>query len=474
MRQQLYEAMKQLEASGGRMEGKRVVELALAFSEAETKNEIFWQLHRYWFLNQNKELIGAQNVLYDAICSQYIGEFGVGDFSARLTEQRRKKDGRKKRVLLSGNAIKNTKHAPTRFLVEMGNMFRRNGHEVFVLYTGMMCRSLSLTYPKPFKFQFPPVIGTGLASIYNYHDETFNIVQGVREQFRFEDGLALLRLVNNPFNRDDVRMLDEEIAEFAPDFIMSIGGHDPLAERYASVIGGVWLPQLSATFYSPHLRPAVTQSMWNTALSTEDRKPIKPMAPLIARLPYPVPFYIANPKLNEALKRVAEQKPYVAIVGNRLHQEVTPELKERMVAFHKKTGARFVLAGDRANQLMDANVGIFGLDTIRDLGALYHFSALNLNPPRGGGGTAAAEATRAGKPTFTLKFGDVYDALGDAFAFDDLDAMFAGIERYYEEEAYRQSFAGPIAEKARELYDSDLFYKAIMAGLEEQVLSSAS
>ena len=133
-----------------------------------------------------------------------------------------------------------------------------------------------------------------------------------------------------------------------------------------------------------------------------------------------------------------ENKFLIAVVGNRLDQEIDREFVQTMKKILDKLPiATFVMIGDNVikeyfeDDIFKGRIHFLGY--CKDLIGVYQVLNLYLNPRRMGGGFSAGMALQAGLSVVTLPDCDVYDVVnccGEAFVVQDYQEMIETVGLY--------------------------------------------
>ena len=95
---------------------------------------------------------------------------------------------------------------------------------------------------------------------------------------------------------------------------------------------------------------------------------------------------------------------------------------------------------------------------------VYDIMDLYVNPKRVGGGYSSQMALQEGLPVVTLPDGDVAHTVGETFIVSDYGEMYAVIERYIQDEAFRTSQRKYALQRSRDnSKDTDYMERKIRA-----------
>ena len=161
--------------------------------------------------------------------------------------------------------------------------------------------------------------------------------------------------------------------------------------------------------------------------------------------PKDFPMYFENNNVMMSRKELGlpEEKFLIAIVGNRLDEEIDEDFLNVMTRIAKEVpNCCFVMIGNVSaiKNLFDKlsfKNQIIQLGYCEQLIATYKIMDIYLNPKRRGGGFSGAMALVAELPVVTLPDCDVSANVGEKFTVDDYDEMIDTVKRYcYDKEYY--------------------------------------
>lgn len=137
-----------------------------------------------------------------------------------------------------------------------------------------------------------------------------------------------------------------------------------------------------------------------------------------------------------------DEKFLIAVVGNRLGQEIDSEFIKVMKNILKESAnAAFVIIGNSEEIAQyfgekEFSGNVYCLGFRRDLMGVYSVLDLYLNPQRSGGGFSSAMALMAGLPVVTLPECDVAHSCGEEFLVNDYEEMVNIVCRYVDDNEF--------------------------------------
>jgi hypothetical protein len=332
------------------------------------------------------------------------------------------------------------RHAPTRWALNISKTLQRDfGKQVLLVNTAGYPRVLPIPFFDPF--------------VANFSDEF-----SAAGCLRYDDTEICFRQLSGPF--ESAAQFDQflgTIAGFNPGFVLSLGGPNLAADLCSSFTTVVTVPSLrrfpvsSGTLFGVMQPASEADLLIQRALGIPDECVI------------PVDFADAIPERTKTISRAELGLPadaYVlAIVGNRLDHEITPEfctaleglllsVPETFVAFVGEFRSYPTLAA--SSQCLRERSCSVPYQT--DLRAFYMACDAFLNPPRQGGGTSAIWALAEGLPVFALG-GDVAGNVGKPFVFESFTDIAAEIKRCLKDASHRADLARQALARANELTD---------------------
>ena len=173
--------------------------------------------------------------------------------------------------------------------------------------------------------------------------------------------------------------------------------------------------------------------------------------------------------------RLPEDKFLIAIVGNRLDQEITDTFEKFMFEIlQQNKKIDFVIIGEverLQSRLVDKvyNKRVHYMVYCTDLKGVVGALDLYLNPDRLGGGWSSAIALYAGIPVVTFEKGDVAYNVSEKFVVRDYKEMYEVIQRYMENEEFYKAQSQEASRYAKEHGESKVidFYNEMFVRIKE-------
>lgn len=147
-------------------------------------------------------------------------------------------------------------------------------------------------------------------------------------------------------------------------------------------------------------------------------------------------------EISRAQLDLPESQFLLAVVGNRLDMECDMEFIDLLKKIlHNNCEVGVVVIGETEilNNFFLEDDSVYFIGYQDYLQNVYDIMDLYVNPKRAGGGYSSQMALQEGLPVVTLPDGDVAHTVGETFIVSDYGEMYAVIERYIQDEAYRIS-----------------------------------
>lgn len=163
--------------------------------------------------------------------------------------------------------------------------------------------------------------------------------------------------------------------------------------------------------------------------------------------------------LNKEQLGIPDDKFVIALIGNRLNEEIDEKLLNVLDKSCKCNNAYIVFIGNfnlkseyksRHENLVN-NCKNLGYQ--EDLMAVLENVDIYINPARSGGGISAIYALYCGKPVVTFNFGDVAIHAGKEFCVRNYDEMYETINKYCNKDNFYYKMSIIAKEKAVKLTD---------------------
>jgi hypothetical protein len=384
---------------------------------------LFWQLARIAFLYKDLFSVEEQILIakyYVRIVAEWREQLLIHHPWIPPAERIRT------RVVLTTTQLLGTHHAPSSQLLEICCALQRDfGKEVLLINTAEIPRFLPLPFYGFFPATFLDRYSAG--NRFEYKEEFFSF-----RQFAAIESVA------------EVSDCLGTIAAWNPGFVLNIGGASMITDLCAEFTTVATLPMIDRLPVS-----AGNLLLASSGLSEIDRRiqhalHIPDERVILVGAAYELPE--RSKTLSRADYRIPNEAYVIALVGNRLDEEVTGGfLSDLTRLLENVPEAFFVFAGEwHGHQRLTTDNHLFRERTIAlgyqyDLLALYEICDCYLNPPRVGGGTSAAWALAMGLPVYTQPHGDVGAITGEAFHFSSIEAIAADLRRSILDPVYRES-----------------------------------
>lgn len=241
---------------------------------------------------------------------------------------------------------------------------------------------------------------------------------------------------------DEYRKMLENIYKINPLFVLDVGvcnAISDLPQKFTTVVN------LNATISPPASEADlfVRLAKLNPETEKEYQALLHPyQKQIFMGKNFPAVFCVTGKKYERAEWKLPEEKFLVAIVGNRLDQEVSDlflQLMQDILQADEKID--FVVIGNvdslcerLKKKALEDRVHYLGY--CFDLFGVYSVLDLYLNPIRSGGGWSSAIAMCAGVPVVTLPECDVAYNVTELFTVKNLDEMFQIVLEYAEDSAF--------------------------------------
>ena len=320
-------------------------------------------------------------------------------------------------MIITEQLTENLNHAPTRMTFEIANTLQKKfGFDVEII----TCASNE-------KLPFYIWIG---AVFYNSSE------YGYVEKIYKDSVLSIYQYPLRDCNIKDYRQMLSKIYEFNPLFVFEMGVCNPIADLPHIFTTTVNLnmvteaPVSEADIFVRHTR--LEESIEN--LYEKNLNPYQKQIFMNNR--FPALFDTDGVEYTRQELNLPEDKFLIAIIGNRLDQEITDSFEQFMKKILQKSEkVDFVIIGETkdlqkrlVNNMFEKRIHYLGYcpNLKGTVGALD----LYLNPERLGGGWSSMIALYAGIPVVTLPTGDVAYNVSGEFVVSNYEEMYETICRY--------------------------------------------
>jgi glycosyltransferase involved in cell wall biosynthesis len=254
-----------------------------------------------------------------------------------------------------------------------------------------------------------------------------------------------------------------------PSFVFSLGHSNLAADVCADVVTvasmpfGTNLPRARSSVYvlPRHLRSDDAPFMRDWRITP----------PQIIETDYTFRLPERSASFTRAELHVPAEAYAIVIVGNRLDQEITDDVATYLTSLAgTEPRAFFVFMGvfSRYGEVCERHPALrersVFLGYQQDVVAVFECCDAFFNPPRYGGGSAAAYAQAAGLPVLTLPGGDVANSVGEPFVFDSYDAITAFVRRAAAEPNVGRALADVARARFAQISDREAMLRTIVDG----------
>lgn len=357
---------------------------------------------------QQKRMLHKKNV------ASYYNELKL-DYTYIPIEKRNKN-----RIIIVTEQIINMNHAPTKMVLDFAYTMKMHlGYDVLIL----SC----------------PCDGVLPIDLwYNFYSA--DSMTDVKNEF------VMLEYKNEDFGCYQFNMSEESqtwyrvmlqlISAWNPLFVYSMGVLNPVVDL-AKEITTLAVKEMNSNFYIS--KGDISIRFSEKGYEKEKNYEImlgENQVQLFVNMKIPVIIEKSKSKKSREALGLPENKFLIAIVGNRLNQEINYEFVEVMQKIlKKKANIGFVFIGivDKIKAYFETELfenNIFYLGYCDDLMGTYEVLDLYINPKRNGGGISSLIALAAGIPVVTLPDCDVAYNIGEEFVVDNYTEMISIVEKY--------------------------------------------
>lgn len=164
---------------------------------------------------------------------------------------------------------------------------------------------------------------------------------------------------------------------------------------------------------------------------------------------------------------ISKESFLIVVVGNRLEAEMDQYFYDLLKRILKEEKVQLLFIGSiedeqSIREVIGYSNRIFFSGSIKDASNTTKLADVYINPKRSGGGRSSFEALYYGVPVLTLKYGDVYDIVGDTFAVDSYDDMYQSVKSYLADRIAYETMKSKALGRANELGDITGTHRKIM------------
>lgn len=371
---------------------------------------LYWQFVRISFLN--KEILKSINIkeIYDSILDTV-------NQSSALKEISEIKEKNKQIAVFITNQFLSYEHSPTKILLSMIKSINDKFseiHEIYIFNSTEMPKISPCSYYKPSVFNH-----------INISDEYFYYLMKLASIDRCE-----VNYFDDIDETNSLKKIDnmlEEIYTLKPNFIISIGGSNILADMCNNFTD---VYTYGTTRDTPIAKTKYLVKSLNTTKIKEilinDKQSI---------IEIPQGFFGLEDKYDESYIREQFEIPkdlfLISIVGNRLEEELSDkfiDICKAILTKNKNTGMVFI--GEYNKECLktklpkDVYNRLYTIGFKNNLISAIALSDMFLNPKRTGGGYSGLAAILCNIPVISINTGDVSELLSDEFKVSSYSEMF--------------------------------------------------
>lgn len=371
---------------------------------------LYWQLVRISFLN--KEILNSINIkeIYDSILDTVNQSSDLKDISEIKSKN-------KQIAVFITNQFLSYEHSPTKILLSMIKSINDKFKEIDEIY---IFNSTEMPKISPCSYYKPSVFNH-----INISDEYFYYLMKLASIDRCE--VSYFDDIDETNSLKKIGGMLEEIYTLKPNFIISIGGSNILADmcnNFADVY----------TYGTTRDTPIAKTKYLVKSLNTREIKEIL-INDKQSIIEVPQGFFGLEDKYDESYTREEFEIPkdlfLISIVGNRLEEELSDEfidICKDILTKNKDTGIVFIGGYNKEclkNKLpKDIYNRVYTIGFKNNLISAIALSDIFLNPKRTGGGYGGLAAISCNIPVISINTGDVSELLSDEFKVSSYSEMF--------------------------------------------------
>jgi glycosyltransferase involved in cell wall biosynthesis len=410
----------------------------------EQRHFFYWQL-----LVRHAHILGVGvprvSEVYRSLLEEFREALGI---TAGWIEPADRDDGS---IVVITNQLLDARHQPTADCLDYCRVLQTQlERKVLLINTGDMPWTLELPYYDAIRFN---------------HVEEYATIG----RLTFEGELIDFHQCRKPMpNLHETRAIIRTVLARKPAFVLSLGHSNVAADLCSEFLTVATLPfgtnlsrAMSNLFILPRKRrPDDEPFMREWRIS--ERQVVE-----TADYTYRLPPRTAS--LTRADLGLPPDAYVIAIVGNRLDQEITDALAAQLAELLTDVPRAFLafmglFQGYPRLALQHAVLGIRSvfLGYQNDVLAVYECCDAYLNPPRYGGASSAAYALAMGLPVLTLNTGDTANSAGPRFVFDSFDEIKQFIARSLVDPGHRADWAEMARARFTEISDRGAMLRTIV------------
>ncbi len=372
---------------------------------------LYWQLVRISFLN--KEILNNINIkeIYDSILDTINKISSLKDISEIKVKSKNKQI-----AVFITNQFLSYEHSPTKVLLSMVKSINDKFKEIDKIY---IFNSTEMPKTSPCSYYKPSVFNH-----INISDEYFYYLMKLASIDRCE--VSYFDDIDETNSLKKIDSILEEIYNLNPNFIISIGGSNILADMCNNFTD---VYTYGTTRDTPIAKTKYLVKSLNTTKIKEtlinDKQSI---------IEIPQGFFGLEDKYEESYTREEFEIPkdlfLISIVGNRLEEELSDkfiDICKDILTKNKNTGIVFI--GEYKKEHLktkfpkDAYNRLYTIGFKKNLISAISLSDMFLNPKRTGGGYGGLAAISCNIPVISINTGDVSELLSDEFKVSSYSEM---------------------------------------------------
>ena len=420
-----------------------LLELLIKSTDINKYNRFFayYQCVRYIFVNKD---ICSENIdimiekLYEKIFNDF---YIISEKYTRIEEKQRNHN----KIFIVTNQFLGINHAPTKIAIDCCYNFIKNlNKEVFLINTKEVLTEKGIV-------AMSNIVNANVINEYN----NINILKYKDLKIQFYQPQ-----IQMPDENEIVKILNM-IEEHKPSMVINIGT-TLVGDLCTKIVPTVTIP-LGSDGYSKSMFYVVNDKNERNKYIKKHNRSVESL--IISKFQFEL-----KQKEHTFTKEqlgIPQNKFIIAVIGNRLEQEIDEECLE-LLEKSCKINNSYVLFIDEFNfngkdtskyKNLVGNHKNMGYQ--QDLLAVLEHIDIYVNPKRSGGGTSAIYAMYLGKPVVTLNYGDVANNVGEKFIVENYDEMEDQILKYKNNDKFYQSQSIIAKKTALGLVDNFKFINTI-------------
>ena len=441
--------------------------------------QIYWTLNRCFFLTPGLELSeGNLDELYGHIF----------DFIKSMTDENTRpfipKEKRSNRVVVVASQFLGVDHAPTRRVLDYSYAIQHDlGMQVIIINDACL------------HYYLCPELGPGWVPTFADSYDQIDEISYLDEKFSFLQVSVLMP------NIETIDNLANMIFSLKPAFVFNIGGSSLVADMCDDFTTVASLPCAYSLSVSRCSNLVLGRSLEGDVKAQADgadgnadrkllppgRGPVRPYQRVVETT---YNFAIADPEVEYTREQfgIGDDDFVACVVGNRLAEEISSEFVTAVCdAISADSVQNEVNASKRTLKVVFIGPGVsketviplmpeecrdriwerfIFTGSLKGASAFLKISDLTLNPERLGGGRSAFEGFWYGKPSVTLRMGDVYWAGIREFGVDSWQEFSDRIVRLKNDTAFYEKMSKQARARAEEISDIANTQKKLLKDLE--------